>query len=261
VHTYISPGKTFPTLDPRTGEVIARVAEGDSEDIDRAVAAARRAFDEGPWPRMTAYVSPPRPPLHTPCTAWLLTVVSSALQERCRVLLRFADLIERHADEIAALETWDNGKTLAQSAGAEVPMLARCMRYYAGWADKIHGLVVPTDGAYHAQVLHEPVGVAGQIIPWNFPLLMFAWKVGPALACGNAVVLKTAEQTPLSALYVASLLHEVCLIGTHRCSAAHDLICASMCGRCLCLFVAGWTPRGCSERCLRLRPDGRRRAV
>ncbi|CAN6239551.1 unnamed protein product [Urochloa humidicola] len=176
-------GKTFPTLDPRTGEVIARVAEGDSEDIDRAVAAARRAFDEGPWPRMTAY-------------------------ERCRVLLRFADLIEAHAEEIAALETWDNGKTLAQSSGAEVPMLARCMRYYAGWADKIHGLVVPADGAHHVQVLHEPVGVAGQIIPWNFPLLMFAWKVGPALACGNAVVLKTAEQTPLSALYVASLLHE-----------------------------------------------------
>ncbi|CAL4885176.1 unnamed protein product [Urochloa decumbens] len=176
-------GKTFPTLDPRTGEVIARVAEGDSEDINRAVAAARRAFDEGPWPRMTAY-------------------------ERCRVLLRFADLIERDAEEIAALETWDNGKTLAQSAGAEVPMLARCMRYYAGWADKIHGLVVPADGPHHVQVLHEPVGVAGQIIPWNFPLLMFAWKVGPALACGNAVVLKTAEQTPLSALYVASLLHE-----------------------------------------------------
>ncbi|CAO2047635.1 unnamed protein product [Urochloa humidicola] len=176
-------GKTFPTLDPRTGEVIAHVAEGDSEDIDRAVAAARKAFDEGPWPRMTAY-------------------------ERCRVLLRFADLIEQHAEEIAALETWDNGKTLAQSAGAEVPMLARCMRYYAGWADKIHGLVVPADGPHHVQVLHEPVGVAGQIIPWNFPLLMFAWKVGPALACGNSVVLKTAEQTPLSALYVASLLHE-----------------------------------------------------
>ncbi|RCV08197.1 hypothetical protein SETIT_1G307000v2 [Setaria italica] len=205
-------GKTFPTLDPRTGEVIARVAEGDSEDIDRAVAAARKAFDEGPWPRMTAYVRTPHPPLHTGTSSnsrsrrgwspWF------SLQERCRVLLRFADLIERHADEIAALETWDNGKTLAQSAGAEVPMLARCMRYYAGWADKIHGLVVPADGAHHVQVLHEPVGVAGQIIPWNFPLLMFAWKVGPALACGNAVVLKTAEQTPLSALYVASLLHE-----------------------------------------------------
>ncbi|TVU28363.1 hypothetical protein EJB05_19879, partial [Eragrostis curvula] len=176
-------GKTFPTVDPRTGEVVARVAEGDTEDIDRAVAAARRAFDEGPWPRMTAY-------------------------ERCRVLLRFADLIERHAEEIAALETWDSGKPLEQAAGAEVPMVARFVRYYAGWADKIHGLVVPTDGAHHAQVLHEPVGVAGQIIPWNFPLLMFAWKVAPALACGNTVVLKTAQQTPLSALYVASLLHE-----------------------------------------------------
>uniref|UniRef100_A0ACD5ZE42 Uncharacterized protein n=2 Tax=Avena sativa TaxID=4498 RepID=A0ACD5ZE42_AVESA len=176
-------GKTFPTADPRTGEVIARVAEGDEEDINRAIAAARRAFDEGPWPRMTAY-------------------------ERCRVLLRFADLMERHADEIAALESWDGGKPLEQTARAEVPMATRCMRYYAGWADKIHGLVVPADGPHHVQVLQEPIGVAGQIIPWNFPLLMFAWKVGPALACGNTVVLKTAEQTPLSALYVASLLHE-----------------------------------------------------
>ncbi|VAI60452.1 unnamed protein product [Triticum turgidum subsp. durum] len=176
-------GRTFPTVDPRTGEVIARVAEGDAEDIERAVAAARRAYDEGPWPRMTAY-------------------------ERCRVLLRFADLMERHNDEIAALESWDGGKPLEQSAGGEVPMATRCMRYYAGWADKFHGMVVPADGPHHVQVLREPIGVAGQIIPWNFPLLMFAWKVGPALACGNAVVLKTAEQTPLSALYVASLLHE-----------------------------------------------------
>jgi aldehyde dehydrogenase (NAD+) len=131
------------------------------------------------------------------------------LQERCRVLLRFADLIERDAEEIAALETWDSGKPLEQVAGAEVPMVARFLRYYAGWADKIHGMVVPADGPHHVQVLHEPLGVAGQIIPWNFPLLMFAWKVGPALACGNTVVLKTAEQTPLSALYVASLLYEV----------------------------------------------------
>uniref|UniRef100_A0ACD5ZRG3 Uncharacterized protein n=1 Tax=Avena sativa TaxID=4498 RepID=A0ACD5ZRG3_AVESA len=177
-------GKTFPTLDPRTGEVIAHVAEGDAEDINRAVAAARKAFDEGPWPRMTAY-------------------------ERSRILLRFADLIEKHNDEIAALETWDNGKPYEQAAQIEVPMVARLMRYYAGWVDKIHGLVVPADGPHHVQVLYEPIGVAGQIIPWNFPLLMFAWKVGPALACGNTVVLKTAEQTPLSALYVAKLMHEV----------------------------------------------------
>ncbi|KAB8102058.1 hypothetical protein EE612_033274 [Oryza sativa] len=176
-------GKTFPTLDPRTGELIAHVAEGDAEDINCAVHAARKAFDEGPWPKMTAY-------------------------ERSRILLRFADLIEKHNDEIAALETWDNGKPYAQAANIEVPMVARLMRYYAGWADKIHGLVVPADGPHHVQVLHEPIGVAGQIIPWNFPLLMFAWKVGPALACGNTVVLKTAEQTPLSALFASKLLHE-----------------------------------------------------
>ncbi|KAL6838603.1 hypothetical protein ACP4OV_031560 [Aristida adscensionis] len=176
-------GKTFPTLDPRTGEVIAHVAEGDAEDVNRAVAVARKAFDEGPWPKMTAY-------------------------ERSRILLRFADLIEKHNDELAALETWDNGKPYEQAAHIEVPMVARLMRYYAGWADKIHGLIVPADGPHHVQVLHEPIGVAGQIIPWNFPLLMFAWKVGPALACGNTVVLKTAEQTPLSALYISKLLHE-----------------------------------------------------
>ncbi|KAE8805142.1 mitochondrial aldehyde dehydrogenase ALDH2 [Hordeum vulgare] len=176
-------GKTFPTLDPRTGEVIARVSEGDAEDVDRAVVAARKAFDEGPWPKMTAY-------------------------ERSRILLRFADLIEKHNDEIAALETWDNGKPYEQAAHIEVPMLARLMRYYAGWTDKIHGLIVPADGPHHVQVLHEPIGVVGQIIPWNFPLLMYGWKVGPALACGNTIVLKTAEQTPLSALYVSKLLHE-----------------------------------------------------
>ncbi|XP_027360660.1 aldehyde dehydrogenase family 2 member B7, mitochondrial-like isoform X2 [Abrus precatorius] len=176
-------GKTFPTLDPRTGDVISRVAEGDHEDVDRAVAAARKAFDHGPWPRMTAY-------------------------ERQRILLRAADLFEKHNDELAALETWDNGKPYEQSAQIEIPMLVRLFRYYAGWADKIHGLTVPADGPHHVQTLHEPIGVAGQIIPWNFPLLMFAWKVGPALACGNTVVLKTAEQTPLSALYVSKLLHE-----------------------------------------------------
>ncbi|GAV78754.1 Aldedh domain-containing protein, partial [Cephalotus follicularis] len=176
-------GKTFPTLDPRTGDVIAHVAEGDAEDINHAVSAAREAFDEGPWPRMTAY-------------------------ERSLILLRFADLLEKHNDELAALETWDNGKPYEQAAKIEVPMLIRIMRYYAGWADKIHGLTAQADGAHHFHTLHEPIGVAGQIIPWNFPLLMFAWKIGPALACGNTVVLKTAEQTPLSALYASKLLHE-----------------------------------------------------
>ncbi|KAL7615098.1 hypothetical protein Lser_V15G07741 [Lactuca serriola] len=176
-------GKTFPTLDPRTGQLIANVAEGDIEDVNRAVSAARKAFDEGPWPRMTAY-------------------------ERSRILLRFADLVEQHADEITALEVWDNGKPYEQAAGDEIPLFIRLFRYYAGWADKIHGLTIQADGPYHVQTLHEPIGVAGQIIPWNFPLLMYAWKVGPALACGNTIVLKTAEQTPLSALYVSKLFHE-----------------------------------------------------
>ncbi|XP_077222471.1 aldehyde dehydrogenase family 2 member B4, mitochondrial-like [Tasmannia lanceolata] len=176
-------GKTFPTLDPRTGEVIAHVAEGEAEDIDQAVSAARKAFDEGPWPKMTPY-------------------------ERSCILYRFADLIEKHNDEIAALETWDNGKPYEQAAKSEIPVFARLMRYYAGWADKIHGLTVPADGPHHVQVLHEPIGVAGQIIPWNFPLIMYAMKVGPALACGNTIVMKTAEQTPLSALYVSKLFLE-----------------------------------------------------
>ncbi|MBA0682583.1 hypothetical protein Goari_024290, partial [Gossypium aridum] len=176
-------GKTFPTYDPRTGDVIAHVAEGDAEDIDRAVCAARKAFDEGPWPKMTAY-------------------------ERSKVLFRFADLLDKHIEELATLETWDNGKPYEQSAKIELPMISRIIRYYAGWADKIHGLTIPADGPHLVQTIHEPIGVAGQIIPWNFPLLMFAWKVGPALACGCTIVLKSAEQTPLSALYAAKLLHE-----------------------------------------------------
>ncbi|OMP10141.1 hypothetical protein COLO4_04781 [Corchorus olitorius] len=176
-------GKTFPTYDPRTGEEIAHVAEGDAEDIDRAVAAARKAFDEGPWPKMTAY-------------------------ERSRIMLRFADLLEKHTEEVATLETWDNGKPYEQAANIEIPKVVRMFRYYAGWADKIHGLTMPADGEYHVQTLHEPYGVTGLIIPWNFPLLLYSWKVGPALACGNTVVLKTSEQTPLSALYVSKLFHE-----------------------------------------------------
>lgn len=176
-------GKTFPTYDPRTGEVIANLAEADEEDINRAVTAARKAFDEGPWPKMTAY-------------------------ERSRILLRFADLVEKNIDELAALESWNCGKPYEQAAKSELPLFVRLFHYYAGWADKIHGLTVQNDGPYHTQVLHEPIGVAGQIIPWNFPLVMFAWKVGPALACGNTIVLKTAEQTPLTALYVAKLFHD-----------------------------------------------------
>ncbi|KAG8635046.1 hypothetical protein MANES_17G123000v8 [Manihot esculenta] len=128
--------------------------------------------------------------------------------ERSCILLRFADLIEKNLDKVSALETWDSGKPYDQVANVEVPMLVRKIRYYAGWADKIHGLTIPGDGPHHVQTLHEPIGVAGQIIPWNFPLLMYSWKIGPALACANTVVLKTASQTPLSALYVTSLLYE-----------------------------------------------------
>ncbi|XP_027923259.1 aldehyde dehydrogenase family 2 member B7, mitochondrial-like isoform X2 [Vigna unguiculata] len=176
-------GKTFPTNDPRTGDTIAKVAEADVEDVNRAVRAARKAFDEGPWPKMTAY-------------------------ERSRIILRCADILEKHNDEVAAIETWDSGKPYEQAANVEIPMVVRLFRYYAGWADKIHGLTVPADGSYHVQTLHEPIGVAGQIVPWNFPLLIFSWKVAPALACGNTVVMKTAEQTPLSAIYVSKLFLE-----------------------------------------------------
>ncbi|GMI91611.1 aldehyde dehydrogenase 2B, aldehyde dehydrogenase 2B7 [Hibiscus trionum] len=135
----------FPTYDPGTGNVIAHVSEGDAEDIDRAVFAARKAFDEGPWPRMIVY-------------------------ERLEVLFRFADLLDKHTEELATLETWDNGKHHEQSAKIELPMISRVIRYYAGWADKVHGLTVSADVPYHVQTINEPIGVAGQIIPWNLSL-------------------------------------------------------------------------------------------
>ncbi|MBN9521595.1 aldehyde dehydrogenase family protein [bacterium] len=175
-------GKTFETHNPATGEVICRVAEGDKEDVDRAVKAARAALD-GPWGRMNA-------------------------SGRGRLLNKLADAVEQHRDELAALETLDNGKPIADSLAADLPLTIQCYRYYAGWADKNHGQTIPIDGNYFCYTRHEPVGVVGQIIPWNFPLLMQAWKWGPALACGNAVVLKPAEQTPLTALRVAQLAQE-----------------------------------------------------
>jgi len=176
-------GKTFETPNPATGEVLARVAEGDAEDVDRAVRAARRAFDGGAWRRM-------RP------------------AERERLLLRIADLIEQHAEELAELETLDNGKTLAESRSVDVPAAAETFRYYAGWVNKLCGETNPSDEAFFNFTLREPVGVCGQIIPWNFPLLMAAWKLAPALACGNTCVLKPAEQTPLTALRLGELLLE-----------------------------------------------------
>ena len=176
-------GKTFETINPATGEVIAHVAEADKADVDKAVNAARKAFENGAWSKTTA-------------------------SERGRLLNKLADLIEQNNDELAALETLDNGKPISDSLNADLPLTIACYRYYAGWADKIHGKTIPINGPYFCYTRHEPVGVVGQIIPWNFPLLMQAWKLGPALACGCTVVMKPAEQTPLSALRVGELILE-----------------------------------------------------
>jgi phenylacetaldehyde dehydrogenase len=182
-------GKTFQTLNPATGELLAEVAEGDREDINRAVSAARKAFEGGPWGLMTP-------------------------SERGRAMWRLADLIEENAEEFARLETLDNGKPLTASRIADVPMAIDIFRYMAGWATKIEGNTIPISvgyppGAkYLAYTLREPVGVVGQIIPWNFPLLMAAMKLGPALATGCTVVLKPAEQTPLTALRLGELIQE-----------------------------------------------------
>src|SRR5438445_12231546 len=176
-------GKTFETPNPATGEVLARVAEGGAEDVERAVRAARRAFDEGRWP----HVPPP---------------------ERERFLLKVADLIETHADELAQLETLDNGKPLMESRHVDIPAAADTFRYYGGWVNKIYGETNPSDPGMFNFTLREPVGVCGQIIPWNFPLLMAAWKLAPALACGNTCVLKPAETTSITALHLAQILQE-----------------------------------------------------
>src|SRR6202035_1191857 len=182
-------GKTFPTYNPATGEILAQVAEGDRDDIKEAVKAARKAFDHGPWRRLTA-------------------------SERGRLIWKLADLLEQHTEEFAYIESLDNGKTLTIARAADVPLAVDLFRYMAGWTTKIEGNTIPisvpyTPGAkYLAYTLREPVGVAGQVIPWNFPLLMAAWKLGPALAAGCTVVLKPAEQTPLSALRLGELLQE-----------------------------------------------------
>jgi len=176
-------GKTFPTYNPATGEVMAQIAEGDREDINRAVKAARKAFDGGPWPEMSA-------------------------SERGRLIWKLGDLIEQHLEEFAQLESLDNGKPLSVARVADVPLAVDLFRYMAGWATKIEGNTIPFSTKFHAYTRREPVGVVGQIIPWNFPLLMAAWKLGPALATGCTVVLKPAEQTPLSALLLAEMVAE-----------------------------------------------------
>ncbi|GGE62804.1 aldehyde dehydrogenase family protein [Priestia taiwanensis] len=176
-------GMTFTTPNPATGETLAIVSEARKEDIDLAVMAARKAFDEGPWSKMSA-------------------------AERSRLMYKLADLMEEHKEELAQLETLDNGKPINETRAADIPLAIEHMRYYAGWATKIVGQTIPVNGNFFNYTRHEAVGVVGQIIPWNFPLLMAMWKLGAALATGCTVVLKPAEQTPLSALYLAELVSQ-----------------------------------------------------
>ncbi|XP_065850189.1 aldehyde dehydrogenase family 2 member C4 isoform X1 [Euphorbia lathyris] len=173
-------GKTFETIAPRNGEVIAKIAEGDKEDIDLAVKSAREAFDYGPWPRMSGAA-------------------------RGRLMLKWAELIEQNIDELAALDTMDAGKLFTRGKAIDIPHAASMLRYYAGAADKIHGDVLKMSRELHGYTLHEPIGVVGHIIPWNFPSTMFFMKVAPALAAGCTMLIKPAEQTPLSALFYAHL--------------------------------------------------------
>ena len=178
-------GKTFDTLDPATGEVLASVAEGSAEDVDRAVAAARRSFDSGVWRDL--------PPA-----------------ERARALWRVGDMIEDRALEFAQLDCLDNGMPINDALLFFVPFAAATFRYYAGWVTKLDGATqeISLPGKYLSYTLRQPVGVVGQIIPWNLPIMMAAWKIAPALACGNSVVLKPSEETPLSALLLAELLQQ-----------------------------------------------------
>lgn len=177
-------GKTFETRNPANDEVLAKIPEGGKADVDKAVKAARKAFEEGPWRNK----------------------MSAA--ERARCLFKLADLVEQHTDELAQLETLDNGKPINESRWVDVPATVETFRYYGGWATKIEGETINANKNFFVYTLREPVGVVGQIIPWNFPMLMAAWKWGPALACGNTVVLKPAEQTPLSALRLGELALE-----------------------------------------------------
>lgn len=178
-------GKQFETLNPATREVLTKVAEGDKEDINCAVQAARKAFAEGPWSRMKP-------------------------NERSRLIYKLADLIEQNADELAQLETLDNGKPVRESRYVDIPSSCEHFRYYAGWVTKITGETFPVSapGNFLNYTRREPIGVVGQIVPWNFPLLMAAWKLAPALACGNTIVFKPAEQTPLTTLRLGELIQE-----------------------------------------------------
>jgi phenylacetaldehyde dehydrogenase len=178
-------GKTFDTYDPSSGRVIAKVAAGEAADIDAAVTAARQAFESGPWSRMTG-------------------------SERSKLMWKLAELIEANRDELAELESLNNGKPIVNIRNGDIPSSCEVLRYTAGWATKLNGetLSLTQPGNFHAYTLREPIGVVGQIIPWNSPLMMAAWKLAPALATGCTVVLKPAEQTPLTALRLARLIQE-----------------------------------------------------
>ncbi|MGH0114355.1 UNVERIFIED_CONTAM: hypothetical protein FKN15_000484 [Acipenser sinensis] len=176
--------KTFPVYNPSNGEKICHVQEAEKADTDKAVQAARLAFTLGSvWRRMDA-------------------------SERGRLLDKLADLVERDRTILATLESVNGGKPFLQAFYVDLQGVIKTLRYFAGWADKIHGMTIPVDGDYFTFTKHEPIGVCGQIIPWNFPLLMMAWKIAPALCCGNTVVIKPAEQTPLSSLYMGALIKE-----------------------------------------------------
>src|SRR5699024_3482366 len=176
-------GKTFETYNPANGHVLANVSEAEKEDVDRAVLAAKTAFEEGPWSEMSAL-------------------------ERGTLMHRLADLIEENTQELAEIVSLDNGKPLQEPLTVEVPQTRDMFRYFSGWTTKNVGQNIPVAGSFLNYTRHEPVGVVGQIIPWNFPISMLSWKIGPALATGCTVVLKPAEQTPLAALYFAKLVKE-----------------------------------------------------
>jgi acyl-CoA reductase-like NAD-dependent aldehyde dehydrogenase len=176
-------GETFECRSPIDGRLLAEVAACGSADVDRAVAGARAAFAAGDW-------------------------ATAAPKERKRVLLRLAALIEEHADELALLETLDMGKPITESRGTDVRLAAECIQYYAEAVDKVYDEIAPTARDAVAMIYREPLGVVGAVVPWNFPLLMASWKLGPALAVGNSVVLKPAEQSPLTALRLGALAHE-----------------------------------------------------
>ena len=176
-------GATFKTINPATEKPLAEIAEGRAEDVDRAVKAARAAFSGGDWPKMSP-------------------------ADRGRLLWKIGDLIESRLKEIAEIETLDSGKTITEASRVDVPMAADCFRYFAGWATKIEGETIPVRAPCLNYTIREPLGVIGQIIPWNFPILLAAWKVAPALAAGNTIVLKPAEQTPLTALRLAKIAEE-----------------------------------------------------